>query len=266
MGEREPGDAGCPACEPPGRRRDDTWFRCDQIPANVAYTRQAAARGAKLVVWHEAMLPFDPSSTQGADLRRFAHELDIYLVLGWGTHEAGVHRNISSVIDPDGNVMGSYGKLHPLTVLGEQSDVHGMFPRMDATFGRLGTIICLDLDFTDVAQHWSSLGAQVLAVPSNDIGTKEHYTRVVLRAVENRVAMVKADGGWDSAIVDPYGRIVQLVVPAHRGPAMIVGDVSVGSGRTVASRIGNGFGWLLVAGVAAFLALGWPVRRTRPAS
>jgi apolipoprotein N-acyltransferase len=236
-------------------------FGADQIPANVAYTREAAARGAKLVVWHEAMLPFDPASAQGADLRRLADELDIYLVLGWGTHDAGVDKNISTVIDPDGHVMGSYGKLHPVTVLGEHSDVHGMFPRMDTSFGRLGTIICADLDFTDVARHWSSLGAQVLAVPSNDVGTTEHYTRVVLRAVENRVAMVKADGGWDSAIVDPYGRITQLVVPAHRGPAMIVGDVPVGSGRTIASRIGNGVGWLLVAGVVVFLALGVRVRR-----
>jgi apolipoprotein N-acyltransferase len=46
---------------------------------------------------------------------------------------------------------------------------------------------------------WQPRGAQLIGVPSKDWGeiTDKHDTHVVFRAVENRVAMVKADGGYD---------------------------------------------------------------------
>jgi apolipoprotein N-acyltransferase len=132
---------------------------------------------------------------------------------------------------------------------------------MVTPFGRLGAIICADLDYTDSAQHWGSLGTGILAVPSNDVGVKDHYTRIALRAVENRMSIVKADGGNDSAIVDPYGRIVKSIVLQHKGTALLVGDVAVGSGRTFVSRVGDWFGWVLLAGVAAMLVVGFVGRR-----
>ena len=120
--------------------------------------------------------------------------------------------------------------------------------------------------YTDAAHHWGRLGTGILAVPSNDVGVKDHYTRIALRAVENRMSIVKADGGNDSAIVDPYGRIVKAVVLQHKGNALVVGDVATGSGRTFVSRVGDWFGWLLLAGVAAMLSIGVLARRRQAGS
>ena len=63
-------------------------------------------------------------------------------------------------------------------------------------------------------------GAHLIAVPSNDWSaiTYKHYPHVVFRAVENRVAMIKADGSYDSAIIDPYGRIVALATSRRAAP------------------------------------------------
>lgn len=232
------------------------------VARDVELTREAAARGARLVVWHEGGVRFDPTTTPaGEQIRALARDARIYVVVGWVTQSRGFGRNESTVFGPDGSVLGSYGKMHPVTVLDERSDVHGMFPRMDTQFGRIATIICADLDFTDIAHHWSSLGARLLAVPSNDLGISEHYTRIALRAVENDMAIVKADGGTDSAIVDPHGRIVDRVVLPQKGDALLVGDVAVGSGRSLVARVGDWFGWVLVAGVVGFLVVGWRARR-----
>jgi apolipoprotein N-acyltransferase len=232
------------------------------IAQNIAMTKQAAADGAQLVVWHEAGWGSDPRPSGGGVLAQVARENHVYLVVGWYTEPASNRGyNEATVFAPDGHIIGTYGKMHPVTILGERSDENGMFPRMVTPFGRLGAIICADLDYTDSAQHWGSLGTGILAVPSNDVGVKDHYTRIALRAVENRMSIVKADGGNDSAIVDPYGRIVKSIVLQHKGTALLVGDVAVGSGRTFVSRVGDWFGWVLLAGVAAMLVVGFVGRR-----
>ncbi len=98
-------------------------------------------------------------------------------------------------------------------------------------------------------------GAQLIAVPSNDWPgiAHKHYTHVVFRAIENRTAMVKADGGYDSAVVDPYGRVLSLSVMPSGGEATLVTDVPLGSGSTVAVRLGDWFGWLCLAAMAFFV-------------
>jgi apolipoprotein N-acyltransferase len=45
------------------------------------------------------------------------------------------------------------------------------------------------------------------------------------------VATVKADQRYDSAVIDPHGRIVDEVVDAGGRSALVVADVPLGSGR-----------------------------------
>ena len=55
-------------------------------------------------------------------------------------------------------------------------------------------------------------------------------TSTAFRAIENRVAMVKADVAWDSVIVAPNGRVIDSTA-AHteRGEkALLVADVPLG--------------------------------------
>jgi apolipoprotein N-acyltransferase len=67
------------------------------------------------------------------------------------------------------------------------------------------------------------------------------------------VAMVKADGGYNSAIIDPYGRILELAVFPEGGEATLVADLQLGSGKsTVTTRFGDWLGWVALAGLAFF--------------
>jgi apolipoprotein N-acyltransferase len=147
-------------------------------------------------------------------------------------------------------------------VVGEHSRRNTSIPTYLTPFGRLGTIICLDIDYTNTTRDWARRGAGIIAAPGPDNPgiTTLHYTQLALRAAENRVSMVKADLGYDSAIVDPYGRVLKKVETPHKGQALVIGDVAVGSGRTPASRLTDWFGWLAVAGTLVFLVAGLRVR------
>ncbi len=83
-------------------------------------------------------------------------------------------------------------------------------------------------------------------MPSNDWSSiaDKHYTHVVFRAIENRAAMVKADGSYNSAIVDPYGQIVDLAVYPEGGEATLVANVQIVDGKgTINTRLGDWAGW-----------------------
>jgi len=220
-------------------------------------TRQAADRGAELIVWHEGALPFDPRVEQTEELRALAAETGAHLVIGYAVRTEQGLRNEVTVLTPEGQFLGVYGKDHPVAFAGETSVTRGTYPVYETSLGRLGTIICYDLDFTDTARKMARNGAQVIAVPSFDWSAvaAKHYGHVVFRAVENRAAMVKADVAFDSAIIAPDGRILARAVTPEGGPATLVADVPLGTADALAIWLGDGVGWLCVAGMVLFALL-----------
>ena len=199
---------------------------------------------------------FDPGVEDRLGLVELAEETGSHLAVGYVVNlEDGTFRNEATVIDPTGAFLGVFGKDHPVVFGGETSPTRGTYPVYQTSIGTLGTIICYDLDYTDTARKLAAQGAQLIGVPSNDWGgiADIHYTHVVFRAIENRVAMVKADGGYDSVIVDPYGRIKALAVNPEGGGATLVADVLLGSGKgTLNTRLGDWVGWLGILGMAFF--------------
>lgn len=231
----------------------------------IEQTRQAAQQGARLVVWPEGVMPWDPLVEDRLDLRRLTSETNAYLATGYVIVTERGLRNEATVLSPEGEFLGVFGKDHPVVFAGETSLTRGTYPVYSTDLGKLATIICYDLDYTDTARKMAAQGAQLVAVPSNDWSTiaDKHYTHLVFRAVENRVAMVKADGGWDSAIIDPYGRIKALASYPQGGEATLVGEVQIGSGSgTLYTRLGDWTGWLGLLGLVFFtFGSGWLEKR-----
>jgi apolipoprotein N-acyltransferase len=64
--------------------------------------------------------------------------------------------------------------------------------------------------------------------------------------------LVKADGSYDSAIVDPYGRILALASNPEGAAATLVADVPLGKANAPAIVLGDWIGWLALAGMAFF--------------
>jgi len=231
-------------------------------------TRQAARDGARIVVWPEIAIEGDPQTTNSDHFRRLAAETDTHLVLGYIVQVSErAWRNEATVLTPDGRFLGVYGKDHPVTFAGETSLTRGTYPVYETPLGRIGTIICYDLDFTDTARRITRNGAQLILVPSHDwpqIATK-HYTHLVFRAIENRVSLVKADNsGNDSVIVDPYGRILASAVTpgGDRNGQVVLADVPLGTGDSLVVRLGDWMGWVALVGMVFFIVYD-PVTKAR---
>ncbi len=220
-------------------------------------TRQAAERGAELIVWNESALSFDPQQVHTEELRELAAETGAHLAIGYSVETERGLRNEATVLTPAGEFLGVYGKDHPVAWGGETSLTRGTYPAYETSLGTIGAIICYDLDFTDTARKVVRNGARLIAVPSFDWPAiaHKHYSHVVFRAVENRVPMVKADVGFDSAIVDARGRIIEHQVTPKPEQAVLVADVPLGPADAPAIRLGDWIGWLALAGIVAFVVL-----------
>ena len=221
----------------------------------IEQTHEAADAGAEFIVWPEGAFLWDPQLEDRLDLTGLAMDTNTFLVAGYVVILDEGFRNEATVINPQGEFLGVFGKDHPVVFGGETSLTRGTYPVYDTEIGVLGTIICYDLDYTDTARKLARQGVQLVGVPSNDWGSiaDKHYTHVVFRAVENRIAMVKADGGFDSAIIDPFGRIIALAAYPQGGEATLVADVQIGTGKgTITTRLGDWLGWLALAGMIFF--------------
>jgi apolipoprotein N-acyltransferase len=231
----------------------------------IEQTREASIQGAEFIVWPEGAFLWDPQVDDRLNLSGLAQETDSFLATGYVVIMEEGFRNEATVINPQGEFLGVFGKDHPVVFGGETSLTRGTYPVYDTTIGVVGTIICYDLDYTDTARKLARQGVQLVGVPSNDWGSiaEKHYTHVVFRAVENRIAMVKADGGYDSAIIDPFGRIQALAAYPDGGEATLVADVQMGTGQgTITSRLGDWMGWLALSGMIFFTFAGsWLVKR-----
>ena len=226
----------------------------------IEQSLEAAKIGAKLIVWPEGSLMVDPQvDSSQINFTSLAQETGAYMVTGYVVVMEDGFRNEATVVDPHGKFLGVFGKDHPVTFGGETSLSRGTYPVYDTSIGRIATIICYDLDYTDTTRKMVRQGAQIIAIPSNDWSAiaDKHFNHVVFRAIENRVAMVKADGGYDSAIIDPRGNILSLASFPQGGEATLVSKVPLGDGKgTMNTFLGDWVGWISLAGMVFFMFCG----------
>ena len=226
-----------------------------RINTLAALTRDAAAQGARIISWSELALPFDPVQEYTAELTALAAETNAYLVLPYGVFEEDGLRNEVVILSPEGEFSEPYAKAHPVLFAGEPYGLNvGTFPVYETPLGTLASIICYDLNYTDVTRRMAQQGAQIIAAPSSDwagIAEKQNV-HLVFRAIETRTSIVNAEKAFDSAIVDPYGRILEQTTSLEPTQAVLVQDVPLGTADSVYLQLGDALGWGALAGVVLF--------------
>ncbi len=238
----------------------------------VALTRQAVARGARLVVWSELCLGTAFSPEDPADpTRQLARNLNAHLVVGYAEAGNPKGHNAAALVDGAGEVRGIHRKVHPF--LSERREViPGRETKAFETgMGWVGVEICFDSCYTAVSRGIVGNGARLIAMPNYDPPATHwvihHFHRAVLpfRAVENRVPFVRADPTGFSQIVDAAGRTVALS-PLGRAEALVA-EVPLGDGRgTGFTRWGDWFAalcLLVVAGFAVDVTRRWALARRK---
>ena len=163
--------------------------------------------------------------------RGWARELGVHLLAGSVAErgEGGKAFNTSVLIDPDGNDLAAYRKIHLFDVeAGGVSYRESAYEQpgeevVTAPLGELtaGLTVCYDLRFPELFRILALRGARLLAVPSAfTLATGRDHWEVLLRAraIENQAFVLapnqvgKAPPHFESygrsAIVDPWGTVL----------------------------------------------------------
>ncbi len=230
----------------------DAGIRFEQL---AGLTRQAAAQGAQFISWSELALPFDPQQKFTTELRALAAETNAYLVLPYGVFEEAGLRNEVVILSPVGKFSQPYAKAHPVLFAGEPYGINvGTYPVFETPLGTLASIICYDLNYTEVTRRMARQGAQIIAAPSSDwpgIAGKQNV-HLVFRAIETRTSIVNAEKAFDSAIVDSYGHILKQSISLEPTQTILVADIPLGTANTPYLFLGDWLGWVALAGMAFF--------------
>ena len=236
--------------------RDEINTSMVRFDAFAQQAREATVHGAQVLFTSEMMFNFDPQVEFTEEFRAIAEETDAYIFVSYSVLKEGEpRRNQAVLLSPDGTFSEVYNKTH--IPPGEFYDVKGgTFPIFETSFGRMASLICADGNYTDIARKLTHNGAQLIAAPYKEFpGFGEQlWQNVTFRAVENQTAVVIAGATSVAAIIDPYGRQVELDVNKDGSEVVLVGDVSLGSGEgTLYTSLGDILGWVTLAGLVFFI-------------
>lgn len=232
-------------------------------------TRRAAEAGAKIVLWSEnaarISVPGEPAFLTAA--QNLARQEQIYLNVAVHVYlpTAPYGRDETHFLAPDGAILWTYQKTHPIPGLETYTPGDGKVPVADTPYGRIANVICYDADFPAMMDA----DADIMLVPGGDwpeIG-RLHTQMSSLRAIENGYSLVRQDfNGW-SAAFDYHGRPIAIQDTTVDHDPWIV-DVPIHGTTTLYRLTGDLFAWLCLAGTFVLIATGIGLRpkRLRPKS
>ncbi|MDD3517608.1 MAG: carbon-nitrogen hydrolase [Chromatiales bacterium] len=162
-------------------------IRRDDLDRSIRGIREAAARGAQLVILQELhtglyfcqtedTAVFDqaepiPGPTTD-ELSAVARELGVVIVASLFERRApGLYHNTAAVLDADGALAGIYRKMHIPDDPGYYEKFYFTpgdlgFEPIDTAAGRLGVLVCWDQWFPEAARLMALAGAEILVYPT----------------------------------------------------------------------------------------------------
>ncbi len=256
-------------------------------------TRQAAQRGAKVVIWPETAVTSYPLQQPSllAYLERVASANGVWLFAGTVDRpERQSLYNAVIALSPAGALVGEYQKhilvpfaeylpadryLRSLPLFGEASMfIPGPGPAMLRGAGvRFGVLVCYESAFAPYAREIANAGADALVIVTDDAwfghtsGPYQHAEMAILDAVETGRWVVRGADTGISEVIDPKGTIVARLDLDQAG----VIDASIGSPIDT-PYLHWGVAWLLVLSAVVLCAAllprpreagGWRSRRGR---
>ena len=266
--------------------QDEKWnpaMRGAIMDRYLMMSREAVDRGAQLVIWPEASVPFafedDHEGSQA--IRRLARDTGAHLLIGsTQTEPAPKPRryNAAFLVNQDGETAAVYHKMH-LVPFGEYVPLRralffvsplvetvadfspGTAPVMLPVGDHLAsTAICYEVIYPGLIRRFVTSGSELLTTITNDAwyghssAPYQHFEQAALRAIEQGRYLVRAANTGISGIVDPYGRVLARTELFEQD--VITGEVRLLTGRTVYGRIGDLFAYLCVAVTLAALVAG----------
>lgn len=135
-------------------------------------------------------------------LGEIAQARKAWIVAGLYERDGAAVYNTAVLIDREGRLAGKYRKVYlPREEVEAGLTPGNDYPVFQTDFGRLGIMICWDVQYTDPARALALKGADLIALPIWD----GNPTLTKARAIENSIFVVTSGYGIASMILDPMG-------------------------------------------------------------
>ena len=158
-----------------------------------------------------------------ASLGELARRKQSYIVAGIFEREGGAIYNTSILLDRQGRLAGKYRKVYlPREELEGGLTPGNSYPVFDTDFGRVGMLICWDVQYADPARALALNGAELLVMPI--WGGNEDLARA--RAIENRVFLASSGYNFPTQILDPDGKLLAQASDPKGSIALTTIDLS----------------------------------------
>jgi predicted amidohydrolase len=145
-----------------------------------------------------------------------ARRHNAYVAAGIYEREGSAVYNTAVLIDRTGKVVGRYRKVYIPREELEGGITPGLdYPVFETDFGRVGMMICWDLQFADPSRALALRGAELLLLPI--WGGDETLGKG--RAIENRVFIASSGYDYPTYVMDPAGE--RLSVASQNGAAAV---------------------------------------------
>jgi apolipoprotein N-acyltransferase len=285
----------------------DPWEQEESLAVNLDLSArgvQAAATPPDLVVWSESSV-YRPWVENGNQLRPRKNALEPAVrkmgvpVLFGGVVVTSITRqeamNAVLLVSKDGNVLDTYGKIHPVPFA--ESIPFYEYPAVREFFAKvvhlraqwttgtrftifqvplaggglmhIGAPICFEDAFSDLCRQFILRGADCLVNLTNDSWSRtwsseiQHFQVARFRAIENRRVLVRSTNGGVSGVVDPWGRVSARMPFFERTWTIASVPLYREPGLTPYTRFGDWFPRVVIILLLVVL-VGDRVRKQRP--
>jgi apolipoprotein N-acyltransferase len=271
----------------PQDRKWDPAFAAGILRDYLDASREAADRGARLIIWPESATPFYFHGTPQAEaIRMLAREKGVWILLGSDELDPArpsIAYNAAFLVRPDGSTAGVYRKVR-LVPFGEYVpfrrllffaaplvEAVGEFSPGDAPValpfagGPLSTAICYEVVYPALIREGVLEGSRLLTTITNDAwfgrssAPYQHFEMAAMRAIEQGRYLARSANTGISGVVDPYGRVIAASDLFESD--VIVETVRLLEGRTIYARMGDVVAYASVLLTLAAWMLPWIPRR-----
>jgi apolipoprotein N-acyltransferase len=262
----------------PQNQKWDAAYRGAILARHTRLTRAVTQAAPSLIIWPETAVPGDVAhhSALREAVAHVAVETQTYLLVGSSEYAKFTdHRlldkfyNSMFLFSPSGAIEGQYRKI-ALVPFGEYEPLRGIirWPSAIATAmggllpgeehtiftvgnARLATMVCWEILFADLVRDFVNDGARLIVNATNEAwfgdtaAPRQMLGIAAFRAVEHRVAVVRAANTGISAFIDPLGRITDRLRGANGRETFVegvlAGETIVASRATFYTHYGDVF-------------------------
>ncbi|MCG6189392.1 nitrilase-related carbon-nitrogen hydrolase [Maribellus maritimus] len=221
----------------------------EKVNTLIDRTKEASNQGAKIIVWNEIAFVLNQAQKQNllTEMKSFCLKEQVYVLIAFLEESVQSNQkpfnNKSILISPDGNVVWEYIKsyLHPYAETPIINNGNFEIPSIQTEYGKIGNVICADLDMPAYIKQTGKQNIDILLVPSFDWPgiTPLHSEMACLEAIQFGFSLLRANGKGLTAAYDYMGNSIASLNTFHSNEKILCAEIPVQSVTTIYAKTGN---------------------------